>query len=238
MKYRMTVLILLICFRSFSQTQTCPININFATGDLSHWYAYTGNNANGNGQSAIKETYDSTKTAPIGTQGASLIPEYLLPSRTGIQIITTKSNDVFGGFPTIPTLNGYNYGYSILLGSTAISRNGGPNGTGAGGYIRGVSYGIHVPPGPVTEPYTMTYAYAMVLENGTHNSNEQPLFQATLKTADSVITCASPKYYLPTLNNAIREEGATLDTAAAEANGFSVSSKLSPNGVVSGRNPD
>jgi len=232
MKYRMTVLILLICFRSFSQTQTCPININFATGDLSHWYAYTGNNANGNGPSAIKETYDSTKTAPIGTQGASLIPEYLLPSRTGIQIITTKSNDVFGGFPTIPTLNGYNYGYSILLGSTAISRNGGPNGTGAGGYIRGVSYGIHVPPGPATEPYTMTYAYAMVLENGTHMSSQQPYISVTLKTSAGVITCASPHYLLPTFGSSSpfgSNKGLTLDSATAEKNGFKVSPVHSPN---------
>src|SRR5258705_3079269 len=70
----------------------------------------------------------------------------------------------------------------------------------------------------------------MVWENGTHNSNEQPLFKATLSTVDSVITCASPQYYLPTFNNAgggtggAGSTGATLDTAAAIANGF----KLSP----------
>src|SRR5205807_3555455 len=114
MKYRMAVLILLICFRSFSQTQTCPININFANSDLTHWYAYTGNNANGNGESAIKKTYDSTSPAPNGTIGASIMPEYGLPSRPGIQVLTIRSNDLFGGFPTIPTLNGYDYKYSIL----------------------------------------------------------------------------------------------------------------------------
>src|SRR4029078_7231672 len=67
-----------------------------------------------------------------------------------------------------------------------------------------------------------TYAYAMVLENGTHNSNEQPLFKATLVANGSVITCASPKYYLPTFNNAggSGNTGATLDSAAAIANGF------------------
>ncbi|MEI9933772.1 MAG: hypothetical protein WDM71_02730 [Ferruginibacter sp.] len=34
----------------------------------------------------------------------------------------------------------------------------------------------------------MTYAYAMVLENGAHISKEQPMFSATLKTTDSIIT--------------------------------------------------
>jgi hypothetical protein len=232
MKYRMAVLMLMICFRSFSQTQTCPININFATGDLSHWYAYTGNNANGNGPSAIKKTYDSTVTSPNGTIGASFFSEYGLPSRLGIQVITSRSNDEFGGFPTIPTINGYSYNYSILLGSTAISRNSGQNNSGAGGYIRGVSYGIHVPPGPATEPYTMTYAYAMVLENGTHVSSQQPYISVTLRTPAGVITCASPNYLLPTFGNTnplTSGRGATLDSATAKKNGFKVSSVHSPN---------
>ena len=225
MKYRMAVMILLICFRSFSQTQTCPININFATGDLTHWYAYTGNNANGNGESAIKRIYDSTDNAPGGTIGVSRILEYALPSRPGIQVITIRTTDIFGGFPTIPTLNGYNYNYSILLGSTAITRGSANNGTAAGGYVRGVSYGIHVPPGPATEPYTMTYAYAMVLENGTHMSSQQPYISVTLKTSAGVITCASPNYLLPTFGSASpfgNNKGLTLDSATAKKNGFKV----------------
>src|SRR5664279_2567138 len=234
MKYRMVALIQLICFRSFSQTQTCPVNINFATGDLTHWYAYTGNNANGNGPSSVKTTYDSTTTAPYGTINASFFSEYGLPAKLGIQVITTNSNDRFGGFPTIPTLNGYNYHYSILLGSTTISRNGGSNGSGAGGYTRGVSYGIHVPPGPTTEPYTMTYAYAMVLENGTHVSSQQPYISVTLKTPAGIITCASPNYLLPTFGNVTQGgRGATLDSATAIHNGFKVSGIHSPN-----QNPD
>ena len=237
MKNFLLVLCLLTSYVAFAQTQVCPLNSNWSLGNLTYWQAYTGNNgAYGNGPRAILETYDSNAGPPSGTQGVSSINEYQLPSVAGIQVLSRSTVDPFGLFPTIPKINGYQYTNTILLGSTSITHT--SDGGADGGYVRGVSYLINVPPGPVTEPYTMTYAYAMVLENGTHNSNEQPLFQATLKTADSVITCASPKYYLPTLNNAIREEGATLDTAAAKANGFSVSSKLSPNAVVSGRNPD
>src|SRR5450432_662934 len=234
MKCRLSILFLLICLRSFSQTQTCPVNINFASGDLTHWYAYTGNNADGNGEGAIMKRYDSSNTQPDGTRGAFFLTEYGLPSKPGIQVITSKTNDMFGGFPTIPTINGYNYNYSILLGSTAITRGTSNNGTAAGGYIRGVSYGIHVPAGPATEPYTMTYAYAMVLENGTHVSSQQPYISVTLKTPAGIITCASPNYLLPTFGNVTQGgRGATLDSATAIHNGFKVSGIHSPN-----ENPD
>ncbi|MBS1914869.1 MAG: gliding motility-associated C-terminal domain-containing protein [Bacteroidetes bacterium] len=231
----------LLSFRSaYSQIQACPVNINFSTGDLTHWFAYTGNNKitaenpTGNGPGAIKQKYDSTTGAPTGTIGVTSIPEYNLPSVAGIHTVTTQGIDPFGNFPTIPTINGYSYNYSILLGSTSITHSTNQSGT-AGGYVRGVSYVINVPAGPTSEPYTMTYAYAMVLENGAHNSNNQPLFSATLQTSAGVITCASPSYYLPTLNNANNGGGnATLDSAAAKANGFSVSSKLSPNANPNG----
>lgn len=195
-----------------AQSQACPVNINFATGDLSNWGASTGL------MRGVSKDY------PFPNVGTFAIPEYNI-STTGIEVNTVVSTDAFGFFPTIPTINGYAYGYSIKLGSTATSYDLG-QGSNPGGFTRSVSYTIQVPAGPVSEPYTMTYAYALVLENGTHNSNEQPLFQATLNTPDSVITCASPQYYLPTFNNAGQgggggsSTGATLDSATALAQGF------------------
>jgi gliding motility-associated-like protein len=239
MKNFLLVFLTLTFHAAFAQDQVCPLNSNWSFGNLTHWWAYTGNNAitdankTGNGPLAIKEVFDSNAGPPSGTIGVSSIAEYALPSVPGIQILSKATTDPFGIFLTIPRINGYQYTNSILLGSTSITRS--SDGSSAGGYVRGVKYLINVPPGPPTEPYTMTYAYAMVLENGTHNSNEQPLFQATLEVGDSIITCASPKYYLPTLNNAIQGGGATLDTAAAKANGFFLSSKLSPNENPNGR---
>jgi hypothetical protein len=229
MNCRLSILLLFIGFRSFCQTQTCPVNINYASGDLTHWFAFTGNNKGGNGRYAIIQKYDSNRNVPTGTRGAKSISEYNLSAVQGIQVITSKTNDPFGGFPTIPTINGYSYNYSILLGSTAITRQT-ADGSGGGGYIRGVSYNINVPPGPATEPYTMTYAYAMVLENGTHVSSQQPLISATLKTPAGIITCASPSYYLPTFDNVSEGgRGATLDSATAKHNGFTPSFQPSPN---------
>ena len=234
MKHILFILISGFCFfncpNAFSQTQTCPVNINFSLDNLTHWEAYTGNNAQGNSKQT-RQYYDSTRPAPSGTIGAKTIYEYLLPTVPGIQIITAQGTDLFGGFQKIPTINGYQYNYSILLGSTSISRSN--NGTTAGGYVRGISYLINVPATPVNQPYTMTYAYAMVLENGRHASNNQPLFSATLYSLSTatVIACASPKYYLPTVGGTVNSGGggALLDSAGAMAEGFSVSRELSPN---------
>jgi gliding motility-associated-like protein len=230
MKLLFGILFLFLCSPSFSQMQACPANINFLLDNLTHWQAYTGNNQAGNGPSAIKLTYDSLLPAPTGTIDVSVIPEYNLPAVAGIQVLNSVASDLYGGFPTIPTINGYAYNYAVILGSTSTTYSDSNTEKGAaGGYIRGISYKINVPATPATQPYTMTYAYAMVLENGSHNSNQQPLFSATLTTSDSIITCASPKYFLPTFNNANGQGGtATLDTATALLEGFTLSPVLSP----------
>ena len=226
--------LLIVSFSGSAQSQVCPLNSNFSLGNLTHWRAYTGNNSSGNGPDAIKQWYDSTVAAPTGTLGNTTIYEYNLPSTVGIQILSASTKDPYGGFQTVPTINGYKYTNTILLGSTAITRANSP--TGGGGYVRGVTYRINVPPGDYPgQPYTMTYAYAMVLENGTHNSNDQPLFTATLKIGDSVVQCASPRYFLPTFNNATpQDQRATLDSALAKKEGFVWSSRASPNANPNG----
>jgi len=236
MKFLLPVVCLLVAYDSLAQTQACPLNSNFSAGSLTHWFAYTGNNAGGNPAATIKG-YDSTQGAPGGTQGVSAISEYNLSGVTGIRVVTANSTDYLGGFATIPTINGYKYNSSVLLGSTAVSRS---NSNGVqGGYVRGITYSISVPTSAVVQPYTMTYAYAMVLENGTHNSNQQPLFSATLSVNGSVISCASPKYYLPTRDNADpRGTGATLDTASAQAQGIYLSAHPSPNSNPNSNNPN
>lgn len=237
LKYGAFLLFILSCSRIFSQSQTCPANINFSFRDLTHWYAYTGNNGTGNGTgsngaSAIKQQYDSLQPAPIGTIGAVAIPEYQLPFVNGISMVNAPGTDRFGGFATIPVINGYAYGQSVLLGSTSILNGRGNDG---GGYIRGISYSIFVPPGPATEPYTITYAYAMVLENGSHTTVNQPMFTATVATADSVLRCASASYNLPTQFVGVRVRQNRIDSiflmdeSIARAQGFRLSPVPSPN---------
>ncbi len=230
----LVVLATVAVLRTAAQTESCPVNINFGDGTLTHWQAYTGNNKNGNGPDAIQLIYDSTQSPPFGTNGAIAIPEYNLPTVRGIQVITRQATDVFGNFPVIPTIHGYAYQYSILLGSTSVTNhqitdpttgspgNNPPGNNGPqGGYVRGIRYQIRVPSEPSTVPYTMTYAYAMVLENGTHASAEQPMARAIVTTPAGVLQCASPSYFLPTNGG--------LDSATIRANGFSPSPVPTPN---------
>ena len=151
----------------YCQLQSCPVNINFSAGDLSSWSAKTG------------LLGGASRNYPAPNNGVKVISEYSIPP-VGIKVITTSTNDLYGGFQTIPVINGYSYGYSVQIGSTTNSYDLHSDATNPGGFTRSITYDINVPAGPATVPYTMTYAYAMVLENGTHNSNEQPLFKATL----------------------------------------------------------
>lgn len=225
MKFLLGILCVFWGVPVLAQMQACPVNINFNQGNLTNWWAQTGIYLSGSDHNLLSSRIDSTgysslSSAPSGTIGNASISEFQLSSMNGIKVITSNSTDYFGGFPTIPTINGYKYDYSVLLGSTAISKSNGNQ----GGYYRYISYLFTVPPGPTTEPYTMTYAYAMVLENGTHNSDQQPEAKATLSVNGTVISCASPSYLLPTLNNAQGGgTGATLDSAAAIAEGFAPS---------------
>ncbi|HET6255792.1 MAG TPA: gliding motility-associated C-terminal domain-containing protein [Puia sp.] len=238
----LVVLATIPALSSPAQSQSCPVNINFSSGTLTYWQAYTGNNRDGNGPSAIKLVYDSSQPAPTGTIGAVVLPEFNLAGVSGIQVITRQGTDAFGSFQMIPTINGYAYHYSILLGSTSVTNhqtmdesnpgsppNSQPANGMQGGYVRGISYLINVPTGPSTTPYTMTYAYAMVLENGTHASEDQPMARAIVSTPAGVIGCASPAYFLPT-------DGGQLDSATARANGFSPSPVPTPNASPNSQN--
>jgi gliding motility-associated-like protein len=209
--YLLCLAVLSMAAPAYTQLQTCPSNISFSSGDLSFWSITTG------------LVNRATINYPAPNTGVNVVQEYTIPVN-GIQVNTISTMDPFGGFPTIPTINGYVYHYSVKLGSTATSFDLHTTERSPGGFTRAITYQIAVPAGSSTVPYTMTYAYAMVLENGTHNSNQQPLFKATLSTINGIIACASPEYYLPTFNDAGGggggSTGATLDSATAIANGF------------------
>jgi gliding motility-associated-like protein len=208
--------------KAMAQVQACPVNLNFGEKTINNWFAYTGTFQSGSSRTpSVKQDYPAGIAYPQGTMGAVSISEYGLSSLSGIQVNTIAATDVFGGFSSIPNINGYQYDYSILLGSTNVASN-------PGGYFRGIGYEINVPLG--TGPYTMTYAYAMVLENGSHVDIQQPLASATLMTNDSVITCASPQYFLPT-------NAGVLDVTTAARNGFKLSNVPTPNTVRNNETP-
>lgn len=88
--------------------------------------------------------------------------------------------DPYGGFPVVPK-NGGNY--SVKLGNN-----------GTGNQAEGISYLITV---PTNRPeFTLTYQYAIVLEDPNHQPAEQPRFIARVKdvASNQYITCASFEY--------------------------------------------
>ncbi len=225
MKNLLSILFFFCITQVMGQLQSCPTNINFSDGTLNHWYGYTGLYTKGTArQSADQIFYDSTVISPNGTKDGETIPEYSLSS-VGVQVITGNYQDPYGLFETIPTINGYSYNYSIRVGSTSINTTNTRN-SPLGGIYRGIGYTIHVPDGPRTQPYVITYAYAMVLESAPHENNQVPMFTANLKTNTGTIECADAQYLLPTTAN-----GANfiLDQQAAIRQGFSQSSSPSPN---------
>ncbi|WP_412468989.1 hypothetical protein [Pedobacter sp. KLB.chiD] len=93
-------------------------------------------------------------------------------------IISNKNMvDQYGGFHLIPPSGG---NYSVKLGNNAT-----------GAQIDGIAYVIDV---PVDQPtFTLTYQYAVVLEDPDHESFEQPRFIARVKDVEKneYIPCAS-----------------------------------------------
>ncbi|MBI1780102.1 MAG: gliding motility-associated C-terminal domain-containing protein [Sphingobacteriales bacterium] len=218
----------LVLFHSALLKAQCPPNINFSTGDLSHWTASTGSFVF---SPPYQIVYPANINAPTGTTGAVTIDEFnhAVPAVT---VNTANSFDRFGSFETIPTLNGYNYQYSVTLGSTLVSNGGGGN----SGYVRKIEYSIDVPPGLPTDPYIITYAYAMVLENGSHTTSSQPIFNATVMSPTGKIACASATYNLPTtFTGIVNNNGGRLDSiyevdqTIAAQQGFTLSNVPSPN---------
>ncbi len=96
-------------------------------------------------------------------------------------IVTDKmATDIYGGFKQIPE-NGGNF--SVKLGN---------NGTGS--QVDGISYLINI---PANRPeFTLTYQYAVVLEDPNHLHEEQPRFIARVKDLETnqYIPCASFEY--------------------------------------------
>ncbi|KLT64229.1 hypothetical protein AB669_16825 [Pedobacter sp. BMA] len=96
-------------------------------------------------------------------------------------IVTDKdARDIYGGFKLVPE-NGGNF--SVKLGNN-----------GTGGQVDQISYLINI---PANRPeFTLTYQYAVVLEDPNHLNEEQPRFIARVKDLETnqYIPCASFEY--------------------------------------------
>src|SRR3954463_5035145 len=109
-------------------SQSCPPNIDFESGDFSHWECFMGNTYAENGKNVIK-----------------LSPSGPFPGRHDIiSAASTPALDYYGGFPTLCPYGGK---YSVKLGN---------DNTGA--EAEGLSYTFTVPTTVDTFTFTYFYA--------------------------------------------------------------------------------
>lgn len=136
-------------------------NIDFETGNFTGWTAYEGYNSNS--LSPLTSVVTGLKPAPNGA--------FNQPPSTGCSgwgnsgnrhtIVTSAlGNDAYGGFPVTSPLAG---NHSVLL-----------NNDCTGGYGSFIEQQFSVS----TTNSMLTIAYAIVLEDGGHDSTSQPYFRA------------------------------------------------------------
>lgn len=123
----------------------------------------------------------SGNTSIVDGKNSVSLAEINMPALGRQTIISDKTTkDKYGDFTTIPSSGG---AYSVKLGN---------DGTGA--QVEGISYLINVPSN--RPEFTLTYQYAVVLEDPNHSVAEQPRFIARVKDVETnqYIPCASFEY--------------------------------------------
>lgn len=120
-------------------------------------------------------------TTNIDDKNVVYINEVNTPAKGRHTIITDKkATDPHGHFPLIPGGGG---NFSVKIGDE-----------GSGAQSEGISYLINVPNN--RPEFTLTYQYAIVLEDPSHRASEQPRFIARVKDVEKneYIPCASFEY--------------------------------------------
>lgn len=168
-----------------SLTQVCDSgcdNINFATGDLSGWYAYYGVNESNTAENIItnitgglagpvKHAANDVLTSTPGYYNTSVGPN---PS-PDYQVNITSGSRGDALVPSIPVVSPFGGNYSVMIGDSTL-----PN------------YGVSILSQTFKVTSTnanFTYQYAVFLENpSSHTYYEQPFFKvAVLDQADDTI---------------------------------------------------
>jgi gliding motility-associated-like protein len=150
----------------WAQAVQCPANIDFENGDLTGWSCYIG----------------LAKASPVGSGiPATMSPiNPTAPVNNHHTLTSGTALDPFGGFPVTAPGGGT---YSLRLGNQL-----------PGDSADRVSYTVHVPTG--FKSYSFNFRYAVVLENGGHEIENQPAFfvSAYDSATHQPIDCATLSY--------------------------------------------
>lgn len=191
-----SILLSAYCTFAFSQ-----VNIRFDKGNFENWEVKVGykSKLNPNGPYADQKIYPSNNNI-------TSFPEYSPQNITGIKLvslnkapITDRNFDVFPDFNQ--QLDTSLFENVVKIGSPTVSE--------PLPLARKLSYDFQV----TNTEKSFTYAYAILLEDGTHDTDQQPKFTAKVFFNNSLVECLSYEYQLPTNNGVI-------DEAKAIAEGF------------------
>ena len=153
-----TLLLALLIFGAYTSraqvTLPCPPNSDFEMGNYSVWHYYVGSCCQLAGSGVIETPLNIATPPP-----AVYIPcSFALTGVAAGGSVALTGVDPFGGFPVVGSGN-----YSLRVGSTRTER-----------FASKAIYYVHVP--LTVTNYSLIYRYAVVLENPTHPTNEQPRF--------------------------------------------------------------
>ncbi|MBN8663308.1 MAG: gliding motility-associated C-terminal domain-containing protein [Chitinophagales bacterium] len=188
-KYVVTTLFFLSVFqiRGFSQ---CAENLTFNYNNLSYWSLYLGTYNGARATNPINSSFNTppaTITSMQSLNEASSTEKAITIFRN--QGAAQSTDPIATAIKTVPNINGYQYDYSIKLGSSLTGKR-----------LRKMAYRVNVPSG--SQAYTITYAYALVLQDPGHAWDQQPRFTATVRdpskpVGQDTIKCASVQYFVP-----------------------------------------
>lgn len=171
-------------------------NIRFDRGNFQNWDVKVGykNRTNPNGPYVDEIIYNTNNNN-------TSFPEYNPQNITGIKLvslnkapITDRNFDVFPDFNQ--QLDTSLFDNVVKIGSATV--------TEPLPLARKISYDFTV----TDTEKSFTYAYAILLEDGTHETDQQPKFTAKVFLNNTLIDCLSYEYQLPTNNSVIDEKRA------------------------------
>ena len=201
-KYRIALSVLLLLIFNFSFSQNVNnSNFNFGSNNFSYWSWSLENYGGATVRNTTWSHYNFNQP-PAGLTNVKHQMERtgttnptFSTADTAIKIIPyngSPDRDTYVGafsLQKVPRINGYQYPYSVKLGNRVT-----------GNKARKISYSISVPAG-VTN-YIITYAYALVLQDPSHDWTSQPRFTAALR--DPSRAPGSPEYLLNNQKDTIK----------------------------------
>lgn len=161
-------------------------NADFEDGDFTNWYGTIGNNDNSQNPLTVVQGPTLNGAPGINTLGANSAV-----TSCSWQTIVTTGTDPYGGFPMLDPGGG---GYSVRIGGSKVNLSKGQGGCGTNAMDPGGAFGeqLYQTFAVTNANSLLTISYAVVLNDGGHDSTQEPYFSADVyDNTNTIIPCLS-----------------------------------------------